>query len=205
MRLFSYILRYDDGFAPNPFHGRCTLACCKPVIRRVAQPGDWVVGLTSGGVGVVYAMQVSEKPPFAQYWSDPRFARKHPDRECADPKRRCGDNIYRPLRDGEFEQRPSPHSNDDGTPNEKAMAHDLGGKFVLVGKPFVYFGAHAPPLPPDLEFLKVRRGHRSRFSEEQVERFVAWFGRLRARGMRGKPALWSVTDRGRGCGRCGSS
>ena len=24
----------DSGFAPNPFHGACTLACCKPKIRK---------------------------------------------------------------------------------------------------------------------------------------------------------------------------
>ncbi len=29
--------RRDYGFAPNPFHGICTLATCKPVIRRVAR------------------------------------------------------------------------------------------------------------------------------------------------------------------------
>ena len=42
--LFSYVLRYDDGAAPNPFWGTCTLAICKPAIRRKANLGDWVVG-----------------------------------------------------------------------------------------------------------------------------------------------------------------
>lgn len=32
--LYSYIVEADSGFAPNPFFGRCTLACCKPAIRR---------------------------------------------------------------------------------------------------------------------------------------------------------------------------
>lgn len=32
--LFSYVVETDSGFAPNPFFGVCTLACCKPVIRR---------------------------------------------------------------------------------------------------------------------------------------------------------------------------
>ena len=30
MTLYSYIVKHDNGFAPNPFHGFCTLACCKP-------------------------------------------------------------------------------------------------------------------------------------------------------------------------------
>ena len=28
----------------HPFHGWCTLVCCKPAIRRKARPGDWIVG-----------------------------------------------------------------------------------------------------------------------------------------------------------------
>lgn len=100
VRLFSYILRHNDGFAPNPFHGWCTLACCKPVVRRVAKRGDWVVGLTSGSAGVVYVMQVDEKLTFAEYWADPRFACKKPSWTCDDPEHRCGDNIYRPLGGG---------------------------------------------------------------------------------------------------------
>lgn len=32
--LYSYVVETDSGFAPNPFFGTCTLACCKPAIRR---------------------------------------------------------------------------------------------------------------------------------------------------------------------------
>jgi len=38
MKLSGYIVRVDTGFAPNPFGRHCTLACCKPTIRRVAEP-----------------------------------------------------------------------------------------------------------------------------------------------------------------------
>ena len=51
MRLFSYVVAHDTGFSPNPFFGYCTLACCKPVIRRSAQAGDWVVGLGRTSLG----------------------------------------------------------------------------------------------------------------------------------------------------------
>lgn len=40
-------LSYDLGFAPNPFGGLCSLACCKPQIRARAGLGDWIIGLTS--------------------------------------------------------------------------------------------------------------------------------------------------------------
>ena len=32
--LFSYVVATDSGFAPNPYFGLCTLACCKPKIRK---------------------------------------------------------------------------------------------------------------------------------------------------------------------------
>ena len=34
----------DYGFAPNPFFGFCTLANCKPKIRKSANVGDWIIG-----------------------------------------------------------------------------------------------------------------------------------------------------------------
>ena len=43
--LYVYIITRDFGFAPNPFHGRCTLATCKPGIRKSAKVGDWVLGV----------------------------------------------------------------------------------------------------------------------------------------------------------------
>ena len=47
MKLFSYIITHDIGFAPNPFFGYCTLANCKPVIRRTSKIGDWIVGISA--------------------------------------------------------------------------------------------------------------------------------------------------------------
>lgn len=71
-KLYSYVLRYDDGAAPNPFWGTCTLTICKPDIRRKASVGDWVIGtgsknsrLKDGNTydlsdSVVYAMKVTK-------------------------------------------------------------------------------------------------------------------------------------------------
>jgi hypothetical protein len=71
-RLFTYVITTDAGFAPNPFHGVCTLNCCKPVIRRVAQVGDWVAANTSAdfpaGPGLLlYAMRITSKMPMSEY------------------------------------------------------------------------------------------------------------------------------------------
>ena len=40
MRLFSYKMTSDTGFAPNPFGRRVTLATCKPMIRQSTHEGD---------------------------------------------------------------------------------------------------------------------------------------------------------------------
>ena len=65
MKVYSYIVAYHSGFSPNPFHGVCTLACCKPMIRRSARVGDLIVGLSRRAERVVYAMTVGRVVDFA--------------------------------------------------------------------------------------------------------------------------------------------
>ena len=76
-RLYSYIVARDFGFAPNPFYGFCTLATCKPQIRKSAEIGDWIIGTGSKSKGrdghIVYAMRVTEAMSFDEYWTDSRF------------------------------------------------------------------------------------------------------------------------------------
>jgi len=166
MRLFSYIVRSDSGFAPNPYHGYCTLACCKPVIRRNARQGDWVVGISSkkSGNKLIFAMQITESPQtFKEYYTDPRFKSKKPRKRSKQYEFRRGDNIYKPLRNGTFLQLPSNHSNPDGSENHQKKMKDLNGKFVLISNKFWYFGNNMKKLPDNLSFLIVGRGHRSKF------------------------------------------
>jgi Nucleotide modification associated domain 2 len=101
--LFSYCIPYDDGAAPNPFWGLCTLAICKPRIRRSANAGDWVVGTGSvvspvGNVSgaVVYAMLVTQKVTMEDYdrLTQSELPRKIPLVDSADLRRRFGDSIY---------------------------------------------------------------------------------------------------------------
>lgn len=97
MRLYVYVVVHDSGFAPNPFHGYCTLATCKPRIRRGAEVEDWVMGLGSvrnAQAGkLIYAMRVDEAMSFNDYWNDPRFQKKKTERSGSQ-KSECGDNIY---------------------------------------------------------------------------------------------------------------
>lgn len=201
MRVFSYVVAHDTGFAPNPFHGWCTLACCKPRIRSQASPDDLVVGMTRRCERVVFIMQVDEAMSFAEYWSDTRYRAKRPQWNAASIRERCGDNCYRPTVEG-HEQIPSghyDHENDREDPHNKQR--DIGVDRVLVGRDFVYYGADGPDLPPYLSFLRVTRGHRSRFKQDQIDAVRRFF--LSApRGIQGPPTVWPKHDRSwrAGCG-----
>jgi hypothetical protein len=93
-RLFSYTVRYDYGSAPNPYWGVCTLSICKPVIRRTAGAGDWVVGLR--GESVVYAMRVTSRKSLADYdtYCRQQLREKIPSIASRDFRRQVGDCIY---------------------------------------------------------------------------------------------------------------
>jgi hypothetical protein len=97
MNCYSYVIPRDFGFAPNPFGGFCTLATCKPRIRKAAVKGDWILG-TGSAVNkqtgrIVYLMNVDLKLTFDQYWHDARFQFKKPIMNGS-LKLMYGDNIY---------------------------------------------------------------------------------------------------------------
>ena len=175
MSIFSYIVKSDSGFAPNPYHGVCTLACCKPEIRRTAQIDDWVVGLTPKAMGhrLVYAMRVTRAMSFKDYWF--AYPSKRPSFETVVGS--LGDNIYEPRKDGGYKQHRSGHSlHCNGKPtsreNKATKQADLSTDRVLIGRVFIYWGAKAPELPGRLrEALAVARGHR----RHQPEAVVRWW------------------------------
>ena len=47
MKIYIYTVPVDDGAAPNPYGGVCTLAICKPNLRKIAKVDDWIIGLNS--------------------------------------------------------------------------------------------------------------------------------------------------------------
>jgi hypothetical protein len=202
MRLYSYIVKHDTGFSPNPFHGYCTLACCKPAIRRTAKKGDWVVGLTPKDAGnrIVYLMCVDDHPKtFDEYWRDKRFIAKRP-RYDDGVRGKCGDNVYEPL-GSEFRQLQSAHSNG-ALESPENKAHDLGGKHVLISETFAYFGSRPRKLPPELTALVPGRGHRSRFSEEVLAAFRSFTQTIKF-GVHAAPGCWPKDDsswKNIGCG-----
>lgn len=193
MTLYSYIVTHDTGFSPNPFFGYCTLACCKPAIRRKAKCGDWVVGLTpkADGNRIVFFLQVDDIKGFDQYWRDKRFERKKP-RFDATVARKRGDNAYVPKQSGGYRQLPCRHS-DGKQENAKKKEHDLSGRQVLISETFAYFGSKPRQLPPELKPLIVGIGHRCRFSDEEKDAFLRFAGSLRS-GVYAAPHIWPTGD-----------
>lgn len=198
MRLYSYIVRYDIGFAPNPFHGWCTLATCKPRVRRAASVGDWIAGVgarrTLDG-HLVFAMQVSEKMTFDEYWADPRFERKKPDVRGS-LKYRYGDNIYHRNAAGGWEQANSRHSLDSGAPNPEHVAKDTGADAVLIAERFTYWGRDAVAMPEALrnwngvDLARPGRDHRWKpHNSDMIVAFTEWIDSL-PQGCRAEPADW---------------
>ncbi|MCD8139188.1 MAG: hypothetical protein LUE17_05340 [Planctomycetaceae bacterium] len=189
MRLFSYVVASDSGFSPNPYHGFCTLACCKPAIRRTAKVGDWIAGLTPGSKAkrLSYAMKVSEVLTVAQYWNDERFQAKKPTFDGL-PENRLGDNIYEPLVKGGYRQHKSMHSRKSGKcgpdgkkaclcrENTETKKRDLSGWNVLIATEFVYYGNQkAHPLPESLRaVMTVGRSHKCKFDDGMLAEWNDW-------------------------------
>ncbi|HET6615165.1 MAG TPA: hypothetical protein VFH62_04685 [Dehalococcoidia bacterium] len=181
--LFTYTIVTDDGAAPNPFWGVCTLVICKPQIRKAARPGDWVIGIGSAhapGIGnaqgkVVYAMRVSETMPIEAYDA---YCRMHlpgklPDPRSKEPRHWAGDCIYDySVGGGSPRLRPSVHG-------EVNRSTDLGGKNALLSDHFFYFGDKPLDLPEHLfGMCHPTQGHRSRLNDRYVQPFVTWITSL---------------------------
>lgn len=165
VRVFVYVVDRDFGFAPNPFHGVCTLATCKPRIRKSAVVGDWVIGMGGARLNSVgkciFAMNVTEKLTFDEYWNDARFLDKRPIPNGSF-KMLVGDNIYHQALGG-WLQADSHHSNPDGTPNPLNMVPDTSADAVLISNRFRYFGEAAPTVPRSLlTTLGYRNGRNHR-------------------------------------------
>lgn len=141
-------MTHAAGFAPNIDGGILTLACCKPVIRRNANVGDWIAGFTStkktagatklGEEKLVYLMQVTEKLTFDEYWE------KYPEKRPKTPDD-FGDNIYTKEKPSGYEYFPT-DSKEDQERLEKELEeynkeHKIKRDFSLY---FQVKGQHTP-------------------------------------------------------------
>ena len=171
MRTYFYKLTSDRGGAPcalTPAEGEdplLTLAICKPAIRRTAQPGDRILGITSHALAnrdgyplgaIIYAAIVGEALEAPDYFQAGGGFSTRPD---------C---IY------EFHQQNGRAIHNGRSRLHRGEEHirkDLGsypyyknGR-VLLSHDFRYFGPTAPVIPPRLHLLtqaaeSLGQGHR---------------------------------------------
>ncbi len=209
-RLIAYVMPWDTGMAPNITGGVCTLATCKPAIRRGVNLGrDWVVAVgavktvmhVAGGKKtyenwkdrLVYAMVPDERLTYDQYFHDKRFGAKIP-QASNDP----GDNLY-------YREKPGapyttvPHVNDIHRSDERMRyssnfaAHDQTADAVLVANKFWYWGENAPHLADtglkqkSIDgIMHARRGHVVINDPDIIRDVVDWL-RAQEPGIHGQP------------------
>lgn len=176
-RLFTYIVAHDGGSAPNPFHNMCTLAICKPAIRRVAKTGDVIVGLSrvKDESHIVYCMLVDETVSWSNYIKlcseshDSRYKLKIPHNQNDQ-----GDCIWKDA-DNYSDAIPSWS----GHGGEHDYNRDIkNGENVLIGEIFWYFGKgdqYKISLPDNLKNIIPGRGHRSNSNNSFRDEFVNFF------------------------------
>lgn len=200
MRLYSYKITRDFGFAPNPFHGCLTLATCKPGVRKGAKVGDIIVGCGSAenklAGRAIFVARVAGKCTFQEYWDHPRFLAKRP---CFNGSlsRAYGDNIYHADPDGAWIQERSHHSFPDGSINILNLERDTGSNNVLWSTDFVYFGGSAIPIPGNLrnfegdDLYPSIRDYRNSYSPAMIAAVEDWYNGL-PRNRQGWPEAWRL-------------
>ncbi len=184
MKLCSYVVVYDKGFAPNPFWGFCTMAACTPNHQGLRlQRGDWLLGNSSATNGhrLVYAMCISEVLGFDEYYGDPRFAAKRARDE--NWQQRCGDNIYFRDEAGRWKQGVAFHHTD-----ARNVEKDTRHPRVFVSDHFFYFGENAIVLPHEYaSLIRTSQGCRCSHKAETVLAFVRWLEQTYPAGPHGQP------------------
>lgn len=207
MVVYSYVIEHDFGLAPNPFGRYCTLAVCKPKIRVSSKLkiGDWILGTGSKAIEIstgkkwlrrklIYAMQVTEKITFDNYWSDPRFQYKKP-RMNGSRVAMFGDNFYHTDENGNWIQEDSAHSMKDGTCNQGHLKKDTSGRNVLISEHFYYFGTNAPTIPKEfLEICKEGIGEKKFENIQLADDFINWVTNNFKTGIHGDPLSWERSN-----------
>lgn len=202
MSYYSYVIARDYGFAPNPFYGYCTLATCKPRIRKGAQIGDWIFGNGSAALKcpdrLIFAMKVTAKLSFNEYWEHPLFQIKRP-RMNGPLIKMYGDNIYH-FEDNKWIQADSHHSLIGGETNYHNLKRDTGtSDTILISDEFFYFGRNAVTVPKKFVDNVLHRGrNHSRPDENWGEKFVTFLKENYSLGLHGDPIQFDIFKRYKG-------
>ena len=198
MEYFSYVVEHDYGLAPNPFGGYCTLAVCKPDIRKNKNLniGDWVIGTGSQKLKklnhLIFAMQLEEKLTFQEYWDDKRFQYKKPVLNGS-LVQMYGDNFYhKDSKTQEWVQEKSAHST---VQKEKHLLKDTSSEIVLISQNFYYLGDQCLLIPQEfIEICKQRQGMKYKGLSEVGTKVINWLSENSKNGITGDPNNWKEYD-----------
>lgn len=189
MNYYSYIVARDFGFAPNPFGKHCTLATCKPRIRKTAKINDWIFGLSGKALNykLIFAMKVSKKITFNEYWESPEFQYKKPIINGS-LKQMYGDNIYFfDKKTNKWHQENSHHSLDNGEINYLNLNRDTKGEFVLIADEFYYFGREMIDIPKEIKDSFLIGIGFKKVGEEQANQLIEYLRNNYHIGIYGDP------------------
>ena len=144
MKIYIYTVPVDDGAAPNPYGDICTLAICKPNLRKIAKVDDWIIGLNSE-CKLIYTMKITTVQTMKEYdsFTKENLKIKIPNKSSKNIQEQMGDSVY-DFSNENITLRPSVHSR-----CTKDM--DLAGKNVLLSTNFYYFGNQVQKLPKEFD------------------------------------------------------
>ena len=120
--IWSYVVAYDEGSAPCIDNNLLTLCICKPLIRRSANIGDWLVGFTKKKIGqnlITYVAEITKKISMEEYFLEPT------------PRL---DKIYNNIDNSLI------HYGGDIHNTSRNWKTDMRGKYCLISTNFWYFG-----------------------------------------------------------------
>lgn len=152
---------HDTGFAPCIQNNLLTLGCCKPVIRRSAKVGDYIVAFYGKAQedkqfshALAYVAKVTKVMTYKQYYFH------HKDRT---------DCIY----DENLKQLPNEFH------DSEHKKRDLGGINVLLSTNFIFFGNSLKYIDDKYLSMIAGRGHKVRFNEKFKKSFPKYFKELK--------------------------
>jgi hypothetical protein len=176
-RIWRYVLAKDSGMAPCAQDGMLSLTCCKPMIRKNADLGDWVIGFVPKGIRrghVAWVGRVSEVIPLGEY--ERRFSGRR-------------DAIYRSAYSAGGGHETLIPLRDDYHSNQQDRARDHSGRNALLFNPYWYWGGFGIPAPEeiaDLAHYYVGQSAKNS-SPEKIARLEAWARSVADPGIHGEP------------------
>ena len=200
-----YVMTTDTGFAPNPFHGWCTLLGCSPNYHAKLTPGDYIAGFfrSGGPPRLVHVMEVSETFDYDEYYRDRRFEQKKPRRDGT-WQERAGNNIYFLDQSDQYVQ------DENACFHTKAakVKQDLKHPVVFAGRNFAYFGEMAETdnallLPKRFHWCLTNRAVKNLIDEcQDYDPFLTW-AFSHGSGQVGLPRDREIDGEAKKRGKCG--